>query len=157
MITDSAVTNDLYAEFSAEVRQELATHEQVVSAPRGATLLLSGTCPDQVIILNSGSAETSVPASGTSLSLGIGGAGKVFGLHSIMSGVPTDTSVTCLEQCEVTLLPKKAFLDALERHPQMYMAVVKVLSADLAAADRVIRNYARGSAARNQIKHVKPG
>lgn len=157
MTSSSEVINDLYAEFPAEVRQELSGHERTITAPLGSRLLQSGTSPEQLIILNSGSAETSVLAAGKSLSLGIAGPGKIFGLHSIIAGVPPVTNVTCLEQCEVTLLPKKAFLDVLQRYPQMYIAVVKVLSSDLAAADRVIRNYARRSTARTQLKCVKPG
>ncbi len=157
MTSNGEVMNDLYAEFSAEVRQELSGHERTITAPQGSKLLQSGNPPDQLIILNSGSAETSVLAAGKNLSLGIAGPGKVFGLHSIIAGVPPVTNVTCLEACEVTLVPKKVFLDALQRYPRMYISVVKVLSSDLAAADRVIRNYARRSTARSQLKCAKPG
>lgn len=156
MTSTSEVTNDLYAGFSAEVRQELATQEELRAAPQGTQLLCCGICPDHLIILNSGSAEISVLASEKTLSLGVARSGRVFGLHSLISGVPPDTTVTCLEECKVTLIPKQVFLDLLQRYPQMYIAVVKVLSSDLAAADRVIRNHARGSAAKAQLRYVKP-
>jgi CRP-like cAMP-binding protein len=90
------------------------------------------------------------------VSLGIACPGKVFGLHSVIANAPPGTSVTCLEECEVTFLPKTAFLNVLRRNPQMYFAVVKVLSSDLAAADRVIRKFGRGSTARTQPKCFKP-
>lgn len=156
MTQNSKVMNDLYVDLSGEVRQELAKHELIMTAPPGTSLLQRGICPDQLIFLNSGSAETSVQVAGKTMSLGIASPGKVFGLHSILSGAPPDTTVTCLEKCEITLLPKTAFLDMLERNPQMYFAVIKVLSSDLAAADRVIRAYVRGSTARTQPKYLKP-
>lgn len=156
MTQSSEVTIDLYADLSAEVRQELAKHERVMTAPPGTRLLQCGTSPDQLIFLNSGSAETSVQVAGKTMSLGIARPGKVFGLHSIISGAPPDTSVICLEECEVTIVPKAVFLDALQWNPRMYFAVVKVLSSDLAAADRFIRTYVRGSPARSQAKRIKP-
>lgn len=157
MTSSSEVINDLYAGFPAEIRQELSGHEQTITAHSGSRLLQSGTSPEQLIILNSGSAETSVLAAGKSLSLGVAGPGKVFGLPSIIADVPTLTNVTCLEECEVTLVPKQAFLDVLQRYPQMYVAVVKVLSSDLAAANRVIRDYARRSTVKTHLKCIKPG
>lgn len=156
MTSSSEVTNELYAGLSTELRQELASHGQAVTVPPGTKLLLCGTCPGQLIILNSGSAEISVLVAGKPLSLGVARTGKVFGLRSIIAGAPPDTNVTCLEQCDVTLVPQRAFLDILQRQPQMYVAVAKVLSSDLAAADSVIRNHARSSAARAQTKCIKP-
>jgi CRP-like cAMP-binding protein len=156
MNSTSEVTNDLYAGFSEQVRRELTKHEQTVTVPRGTRLLQCGTSPDQLIILNSGSAETSVSVAGKNMSLGIARPGKVFGLHSVIAGAPPDTSVTCLEECEVTFLPKTVFLNLLQRNPQMYFAVVKVLSSDLVAADRVIRHYGRGSTAKASPNCFKP-
>ena len=148
MTSSRAETNDLYAGLSPEIRQELASHGKVAMFPPGTRLLQSGTSRDELIILNSGSAESCVVIAGKSRSLGISRAGKVFGLHFMLAEAPPDISVTCLEECEVTILPKAAFLDVLRRNPQMYFPIVQVLSSDLAAAQRVIRNYGRGSTAR---------
>ncbi|SRR6266481_5261350 len=156
MTSSSELTNELYAGFSEQVRRELGKHEQAATVPRGTRLLECGASPDQLIILNSGYAETSILVAGQARSLGIARPGKVFGLRSIIAAVPPETSVTCLEECEVVFLPKAAFLNVLRQNPRMYFAVVKVLSSDLAAADRVIRNYGRGSTARTQPKCFKP-
>ncbi len=144
MCSSSEVINELYAGLSDQVRRELAKHEKAVTVPRGARLVQCGTSPDRLIILNSGSAETFVAVAGKTMSLGISRPGKVFGLHAMLAAAPPDTSVICLEECEVTFLPKPAFLSVLQRNPQMYLAVVKVLSSDLAAADRLIRTHGRG-------------
>jgi CRP-like cAMP-binding protein len=86
------------------------------------------------------------------VSLGIAGPGKVFVLHSIIAGAAPEATVTCLQECQVTLVPREIFLGALGRNPQMYLAVVKVLSSDLATAHRVLRNCALGSVGKTRSK-----
>jgi CRP/FNR family transcriptional regulator, cyclic AMP receptor protein len=142
-MTSSDVINELYAGLSDELRQELAVHEQAATVPAGTPLLQCGIYPEQLIILHSGSVETSVLVAGKPLSLGVAGAGRVFGLQSILAETPNDTCVTCLERCEVILVPRKAFLDALQRNPQMYLAVAKLLSADLQNAHGFLRHNGR--------------
>jgi CRP-like cAMP-binding protein len=142
-MTSNDVIKDLYAGLPDELRQELAVHEQAVTVPAGTALLQCGICPEHLIILHSGSVETSVLVAGKPLSLGVAGVGRVFGLQSILAETPNDTNVTCLERCEVVFVPKKAFLDALRRNPQMYLAVAKLLSADLQKAHGFLRHNGR--------------
>lgn len=148
MTSKSEASNDLYAGLPDELRQELAVHEHSVTVPKGTPLLQSGSYPEQLTILHSGSVEISVVADGKPLRLGVAGAGRVFGLQSILAEAPTDTNVTCLEQCEVVLVPKRAFLDMLRRNPQMYLAVAKLLRADLEKAHGFLRHNGRGSGRR---------
>jgi CRP/FNR family transcriptional regulator, cyclic AMP receptor protein len=147
-MTSSDVINDLYAGLPDELRQELGVHQQTVTLPAGTPLLQCGTHPEELIILRSGSAETSVLVAGKPLSLGVAGSGRVFGLQSILAETPNDIDVTCLERCQVILVPKKSFLDALQRNPQMYLAVAKLLSADLQNAHGILRHNGRGSKTR---------
>jgi CRP-like cAMP-binding protein len=149
------VTNELYAGFSERVRRELAKHEQIVTVPRGTRLLLCGTLPGHLAILNSGSAEISVLVGEKTLSLGISGSGNVFALQSVLSGEASRASVTCLEECRVTLLPKEAFLGVLRSNPEMYFAIIKILSADLASVDAVIRDRGLGLKSRRRSNSFK--
>ena len=149
-MTSSDVIKDLYACLPDELRQELAVHEQAVTVPEGTSLLQCGSYPEQLIILHSGSVETSVLVAGKPLSLGVAGPGRAFGLQSILAKAPTDTNVTCLEPCEVILVPKKAFLDALHCSPQMYLAVAQLLSADLQKAHGFLRHNGRRSGTRSK-------
>lgn len=144
MTSPVELQNELYAGLPPSVRQELASREKTVTFARGTRLLEKGVIPQGLIILNSGTAETTVHVAGKDRSLGIAGPGKVFALHSILIGTPPETTVTCLEDCRITILPKDMFLDLLARYPEMYFAVIKVLSADLATADRLLRDCARG-------------
>ncbi|HLW51558.1 MAG TPA: cyclic nucleotide-binding domain-containing protein [Candidatus Angelobacter sp.] len=142
-MTSIDAINDLHAGVSDEVRAELAECETVATVPRGTRLVEAGIAPSHLIILNSGSAETCVQANGKTTSLGIMGPGRVFGLHSVLSGEIPQTTVTCLENCKIRRVPREAFKCVLDRHPEMYIAVVKVLSADLAVADHLLRKNAR--------------
>jgi len=134
-------TNDSYGGLSLDVWQDLARHGKAVMVPEGSTLMEAGNPPNQLIILNSGSAETFVRVAGRPRSLGISRAGKVFGLLFMLAEAQPDMSITCLEECEVAVLSKAAFLDVLRGNPKMYFAIVQVLSSDLASANRVIREY----------------
>lgn len=142
-MTSMQAINDLYAGLPGEIREQLARHEQTATLPRGTTLVEPGIAPDHLIILNSGTAETSVNVRGKAVSLGIFGPGHVFALHPILSRELPHTTVKCLEACEVTLLPSRAFLEILEQNPQIYFVVARVLSADLANADHLLRDRAR--------------
>jgi CRP-like cAMP-binding protein len=144
MTSPIELENELYSGLSASVRQELSSHEQAATAGRGARLIRKGVPPQELVILNSGTAETTVTVAGRDVSLGTAGPGRVFALHSIMTGTPPETTVTALEECRITRVPREAFLEVLARYPEMYFAVAKVLSADLATADRLIRECVRG-------------
>lgn len=144
MTSPLGLENELYAGLPKAVRQEFARHEEAVTVARGSRLVEAGVITRGLIILNSGNAETTVTVAGKERSLGLAGPGRVFALHSTLSGTPTESTVTCLEECRVTILPKDVFLEVLARHPEVYFAIVKVLSADLARVDRLIRDCARG-------------
>jgi CRP-like cAMP-binding protein len=114
----------------------LSAMNEALTVARGTRLVESGVIPQGLIILNSGTAETTVSVAGREKSLGIAGPGRVFALHSTITGRPPETTVTCLEESQITVLPKDVFLQLLARHPEMYFAVIKVLSADLTNAHR---------------------
>lgn len=135
--------NELYASLPAEVCLILEKHEKHMTVPRGQKLLQYGVLPQHLLILNSGTVEISVPGPETEVSLGTAGPGKVFGMRALVSGETPEIDVTPLEDCEVTIISAAEFLAALQKTPQLYFGVAKVLSADLKIADQLIRNCSR--------------
>jgi CRP-like cAMP-binding protein len=135
-------SNELYASISPDVRLELARLAQATTAEPGSKLIRHGVRPEQLIILNSGKVEITVPAEGKTLTLGAAGPGKVFALRAIVAGEASEVEVTATEKCSLTVLPADEFLNVLRRNPEMYMAVVKVLSSDLRNADSFLRQKA---------------
>lgn len=133
------VENELYANLGAPVQRQLADQERSATVSPGSKLIQFGVSPNQLIILNSGLAEITVPIAGKPVSLGTVGPGKVLGLRSIMCGEVPEIDVTCLEDCDITLVSCDVFLEVLRRNPEMYFAVAKVLSADLKMVQTFLR------------------
>lgn len=133
------MTNELYANLSTQVQQQLICRQRSATVPQGSKLIQYGVSPNQLIILNSGLAEITVSIAGKPVALGTAGPGKVLALRSIMCGEVPEIDVTCLEECDITLVPRDMFLEVLRHNPEMYLAVVKVLSADLKAVQSLLR------------------
>lgn len=149
------MSNELYANLSAEVLQQLTNEERSATVPAGSKLIEYAVAPRQLIILNSGLAEITVTVAGKPASLDIAGPGSVLGLRSIMCGEVPEIDVTCLEDCEITLLQRDTFLEVLRRNPDMYFAVVKVLSEDLKRVQGFLRDKTSRSKALGAV-HQRP-
>lgn len=117
--------------------------EEIKTLAAGSALLTADSPVRNVIILTKGSVEVSVPAGSRSISMAVAREGKVFGLRAIVTGLPPEINVTCLDECTVTLLPRDEFLKLLREYPQIYFAVAKVLSADLKLAQNLLCQMAR--------------
>lgn len=136
------MTNELYVNLSTKLQHELSLAASVEVATAGSLLIEYGVSPNWLIFLNSGSAEVTVPVVGRRIPLGTVGPGKVLGLRSVMCGDVPEIDVTCLEDCEVSRLLRETFLEILQRNPQMYFAVAKVLSSDLKTVQGFLREKA---------------
>lgn len=154
IIPASQRVNELYTGLPAELRKELERHEQDVKVPRGYRLIQHHVHAGRLIILNSGTVEVSVPCGGHEVLMGTAGSGKVFGMRAAVSGEVPEINVTCLEECEIAVIPAEDFNSILRDNPQMYFAVARVLSADLKIADQLIRNCARKASAMARNKNT---
>jgi CRP-like cAMP-binding protein len=149
-------TNDLYAPLSAEMRHKLQECEQTKTIASGTRLISHGVPPAYLFIINSGSVEVSLPSVARHITVAVAGTGKVFGLHALVSGELPKLDVTSLEDCVVTLIPKDKFTDILQKNPQIYFAVAKVLSQDLKMADELLRRLPRASGNGRRMTGQKP-
>jgi CRP-like cAMP-binding protein len=156
MSLETGNTNELYALLRAELRHELAQHEQFTTVPGGTILINQGILPDHLVILNAGTVRISVPCVQHAASLITGQQGKVFGMRAAISGELPEIEVTCLEPCKITTVPRDVFLGLLKSHPEIYFAVASILSADLQIADRILRNHRRRSAPVPRFRVPKP-
>jgi CRP-like cAMP-binding protein len=112
------MTNELYANLPDEVQQQLRGKERSASFSRGDKLIQFGVSPAELVIVNSGFAEITVPIAGKPVSLGTAGPGRVLGLQSVMGGEVPEIDVTCLDECEVTLLPAEQFREGPAPQPK---------------------------------------
>ena len=149
-------TNELYESLSPAVRAELSRYEEKAAVPANTRLIREGVIPEHLIVIRHGSVEISVLAGDQAISLRTAGEGKVLGLRAIVAGESPETEATTLEDCELVLIPRQAFLDVLKKYPEMYFAISKVLSADLNAAESFLRHATR-AAFRNRNSSCKFG
>jgi CRP-like cAMP-binding protein len=143
MSLETGNTNELYAALRAELRQELAQHEQRMTVPDGAILIDHGVLPRYLITLDSGTVMISVPSPKRAASMIMAQQGKVFGMRAAISGELPEIDVTCVTPCNVTIFPRDVFLGLLKIYPEIYFSVARALSADLQIADRILRNHPR--------------
>jgi CRP-like cAMP-binding protein len=142
-VADRTEMNELSQSLSPELCEELSQYEKQSVIPAGAKLIQHGVVPNDLIIIQRGSVEISVPVGQRSMLLAKAGAGKVLALRPILTGTLTEIEATTLEECAFAHIPRQRFLQVLEAHPEMYFAVAKVLSADLHTAERFFREIPR--------------
>jgi CRP-like cAMP-binding protein len=147
----SETANELYALLSPELRAELSKHERFMSVPKGTNLIQHGVPPDELVIVNSGKVEITLSCTQDSVSLDCAQIGKVFGMCAVVSGEVPQADVTSQDNCNITLIPRDAFLTTVREHPQMYFAIAKVLSSDLVMAQRFLKAPLRRSLRRKTM------
>jgi CRP-like cAMP-binding protein len=146
--------NELYASLSAEMRHKLEGYEDIKTVPAGTRLLREGIATERLIVIRSGSVEVSLSSAGKEIPVGVARAGKVFGLRSVFSGEAPEISVTALEECTVAFIPGDKFRKMLTRNPEVYLAVVKVLSTDLNMLNELLRRIPRTTAGRYRLANA---
>jgi CRP-like cAMP-binding protein len=136
-------SNELYESVSPMVREELRSYEEQTLVPSGAKLITYGVRSEHLIIINVGSAEIFAPTARESISLGMVGPGKVLHLVSIMRDALPEIEAIALEECTVGLIPAVKFLSTVERYPETYFAIAKILSADLKMVEKLLQLHGR--------------
>jgi CRP/FNR family transcriptional regulator, cyclic AMP receptor protein len=153
-----AAANELYAMLSPELRVELAKYERTVTVLGGTQLIRRGMVQEQLVIVNSGRVEITLTDMHESISLPSTQGGRVFGMRAVVCGELPEVNVTSQENCQITVIPRDAFLATLRDHPQMYFAIAKVLSNDLVMAQRFLKTSLGRSVRRKTIaKSLRSG
>jgi CRP-like cAMP-binding protein len=131
--------NELYQSLPPAARETLSQYEERVTVPAGTKLIRQGVMPEHLIAIQQGSVEVSVPAGEKAMLLSVAGEGKILGLRPILSRAAPEIEATAVEDCTILRIPQQRFLEVLKQHPEMYFAISKVLSGDLNAAERFLR------------------
>lgn len=150
MITSSQQANELYASLSPELVALLRECECPEILKAGMPLITHGKDPDHLVIVCSGEVLLSLPSRENSVVLGTAGPGKVLGLRALVSGELPEIDALCMCDCSVATISRGRFMDVLKKHPEIYFAIAKVLSADLEFAEHHLKNTFRGHARRHR-------
>ncbi|MEO6421062.1 MAG: cyclic nucleotide-binding domain-containing protein, partial [Polyangiaceae bacterium] len=127
----SSLDDGTLAEIAARARrQRYVDRETIVSE------LESGS---QVFVITKGEAEVSVDgSSGERKPLGKLGPGSAFGEMSSLTGELRSATVTALGEVEVLIISDADFDQLRERRPEIAVALVRILAARLAEAEKAI-------------------
>lgn len=135
--------NDFYAMLTPVLRSELSKYEKLVTVPAGTKLVSCGMPLDELVLINSGAVNFALPGVCDSAKLTASRDKKVFGMRAIISGKLAEEDVITQESCQVTLIPRSAFMEVLQVHPELYFVVAKILSDDLIMAQRLLKDSLR--------------
>jgi CRP-like cAMP-binding protein len=122
------------------VAETLRQGETRLIVPAATKVIDCRKRPEHLMMLCAGAVEISLPCRNPAMILGIAGAGWIFGLRALVSGKLPETEVICHTECELRLLPERLFTSTLKSHPEMYLPVAKLLSADLQLAQAYLKN-----------------
>ncbi len=123
----------------------LESVKSIVNLPKHAKLLEEGQVPEGIFVLLHGAVKLFVSLkSGKTLILRVVQSGEVLGLSATMSSRPAEYTAETLSPTQFLYVPRKDFLALLERHPEICISVVEVLSHQLREAVNMI-HYSSGS------------
>lgn len=135
--------DELYASLPPDAVETLRQHETWLIVPAKTKLIQYGRRPDHLIMLSAGMVETLLPSGEQAIFLSTAGPGSIFGLRSLVSGELPEIETICSIECGLRLLPAQSLTSVLRSYPQMYLAVAKLLSADLQFAQAYLKDRSR--------------
>jgi CRP/FNR family transcriptional regulator, cyclic AMP receptor protein len=107
----------------------------------GETIFLKGAPGDHMIAVVSGNVRISVPSTnGPMLVLATLTPGELFGEIALLDGKERTADATASTECSLAILDRSEILLYLERHPEMWPPIVKVLCDRLRNIDERLAN-----------------
>jgi CRP/FNR family transcriptional regulator, cyclic AMP receptor protein len=105
---------------------------------KGARIIVQGDHSDNVFLTLSGLIKVTLDTpDGREIVLSVLGAGDLLGEFEVIEGMPQRTAGNvAVLPVECRVIPGDEFMAALETHPQMLLAMVRVILSRLRAADR---------------------
>jgi len=105
--------------------------------PRGSILVLEGSDPEEVLLLESGRVKVGYEtADGREVLLAVRGPGAVLGELSALDGEPRVATVTAIEDVEATTVSVSGFHEFLRGRPDATLSLLRTLTRRLRESDR---------------------
>lgn len=121
-----------------EVNNFLLKHSVAATVPKGTFLMKRGAPLEYVVILKAGKVQISVPDSCCAVALNGEDYERVFGLYAALSGEKPQLDIICADDCKVTLMRKDIFEGAVQRHPQVDLALAGLLGNETTTAHQIL-------------------
>ncbi len=147
-MNDSVLKNiPMFADLRDEILEKIFSLMQKRLYKRNNMILMEEDAGDTLFILNQGSVKiTRMSDDGREVILSILGDGDFFGEMSIFDGESRSANVIALEDSEVFVLKRGDFLDLLEKHPKIAIALLQELAIRLRRSDQQIEGLSLSDA-----------
>ncbi|MCK4641046.1 MAG: Crp/Fnr family transcriptional regulator [Candidatus Marinimicrobia bacterium] len=147
-MNDSVLKNiPMFADLRDEILDKIFSLMQKRLYKRNNMILMEEDVGDTLFILNQGSVKiTRLSDDGREVILSILGDGDFFGEMSIFDGESRSANVIALEDSEVFVLKRGDFLDLLEKHPKIAIALLQELAIRLRRSDQQIEGLSLSDA-----------
>ncbi len=119
-----------------DVSRKLLLGDRPLRLREGETLFERGDLGDGCYWLRRGVLAVYVASmSGEQRILAILGQNAIVGELAMIDGLPRSASVRALKDCELAFVSRAAFIDMLQRHPELYKEIVMTLAVRLRQTD----------------------
>ncbi|MCD6441752.1 MAG: Crp/Fnr family transcriptional regulator [Candidatus Marinimicrobia bacterium] len=137
----------LFADIKDEILEKIFDLVQKRVYKRNNIILMEEDAGDTLFILSKGSVKiTRLSDDGREVILSILGDGDFFGEMSIFDGESRSANVIALEDSEVFILKRGDFLDLLEKHPKIAIALLQEMAVRLRRSDQQIEGLSLSDA-----------
>lgn len=102
-------------DFTGEEFADLLAVSSRLERPEGQLLLVEGETTDHILLIVEG--HVKVEFAGVARLLDVRGPGEVIGDNAVLLGSPRTANVTTITSASALLIPGRAWLDFLHRHP----------------------------------------
>ena len=118
----------LFRDLSADERKGLVTRARVRKFASGDTVFLMGSLGDSMMAVLKGNVRISCPSpEGKEVVLAMMQPGDIFGEIALLDGKARSADAKAITTCSLAVLERRDVLDFLERHPNAWLGLVKVL------------------------------
>lgn len=137
----------IFADLKDDILEKIYNLLQKRNYKRNNMILMEEDFGDTLFILNKGSVKiTRLSDDGREVILSILGEGDFFGEMSIFDGESRSANVVALEDSEVYILKRGDFIDLLEKHPKIAIALLQELATRLRKSDQQIEGLSLSDA-----------
>ena len=130
----------IFADLPKEVIEQIVTVGNRKTYSKDSVILVEEEVGTALFVIIEGKVKVSRSSSdGKEVILNIISEGDIFGEMSILDGMNRSATVTAIEETELFILQRKEFIDLLNKHPEISIALLSELTKRLRNADRKIK------------------
>ncbi|MGA2534873.1 MAG: Crp/Fnr family transcriptional regulator [Terracidiphilus sp.] len=148
-------SGDVFSKLTPEANQELNSIMHPATYPAGTVLFSEMDEPQRVFVVLDGEVKLSINSSdGKRLILRIARKGEIVGLASALSGKAYDMTAETLYPSKLAPIGRRAFLNVLMHHPEVYQMLTEEMSRQFAMACDQLRTVVLSTSAPEKVARL---